>query len=401
MQNLTLSITQLNTYIKQIIDAEEFIQNIGVYGEITNYKVSNGNAYFDIKEEGAQLSCIKFGANFSDFKNGDKVLVTGRLNYHVKLGRLTFVASKIEAYGMGELYQKYLELKKKLQVEGLFDEEFKKPIPKYARNVGVVTSETGAVIRDILHVRNKKNPHTNVYVYPTKVQGVGAEDEIAAGIEFFSTEFPVDVIIVARGGGSFEDLSPFNTEKVARAAFACSLPIISAVGHETDFSLIDFAADFRAPTPSVAGEVAFFDYMEEISRIKNNIESAKYFMEKKLEISKSTLQLETNTIISNIQNRFNVSKQKVLLLSQTSVNKIDNIILQCKNNLDKLVRVLESNNPLEILKKGYMRADKNGNIISSVRDVEIGDEINLRVSDGKLLANIISKGEDKWNTKKL
>ena len=401
MQNLTLSITQLNTYIKQIIDAEELIQNIGVYGEITNYKVSNGNAYFDIKEEGAQLSCIKFGANFSDFKNGDKVLVIGRLNYHVKLGRLTFVASKIEAYGMGELYQKYLELKKKLQVEGLFDEEFKKPIPKYARNVGVVTSETGAVIRDILHVRNKKNPHTNVYVYPTKVQGVGAEDEIAAGIEFFSTEFPVDVIIVARGGGSFEDLSPFNTEKVARAAFACSLPIISAVGHETDFSLIDFAADFRAPTPSVAGEVAFFDYMEEISRIKNNIESAKYFMEKKLEISKSNLQLETNTIISNIQNRFNVSKQKVLLLSQTSVNKIDNIILQCKNNLDKLVRVLESNNPLEILKKGYMRADKNGNIISSVRDVEIGDEINLRVSDGKLLASIISKGEDKWNTKKL
>ena len=395
MQNLTLSITQLNTYIKQIIDAEEFIQNIGVYGEITNYKVSNGNAYFDIKEEGAQLSCIKFGANFSDFKNGDKVLVTGRLNYHVKLGRLTFVASKIEAYGMGELYQKYLELKKKLQDEGLFDEEFKKSIPKYARNVGVVTSETGAVIRDILHVRNKKNPHTNVYVYPTKVQGVGAEDEIAAGIEFFSTEFPVDVIIVARGGGSFEDLSPFNTEKVARAAFACSLPIISAVGHETDFSLIDFAADFRAPTPSVAGEVAFFDYMEEISRIKNNIESAKYFMEKKLEISKSNLQLETNTIISNIQNRFNVSKQKVLLLSQTSVNKIDNIVLQCKNNLDKLVRVLESNNPLEILKKGYMRADKNGNIISSVRDVEIGDEINLRVSDGKLLASIISKGEDK------
>ena len=396
MQNLTLTITQLNTYIKQIIDSEELISNVSVHGEISNFKVSNGNAYFDIKEEGAQLSCIRFGESSSQFKNGDQVLVTGRLNYHIKLGRLTFVANKIEAYGMGELYKKYLELKEKLEEQGIFDERYKKQIPKYAMSVGVVTSETGAVIRDILHVRAKKNPYTTVYIYPSKVQGVNAEDDVVRGIKFFSEEFPVDVIIVARGGGSFEDLAPFNTEKVARAAFECKIPIISAVGHETDFSLLDFAADFRAPTPSVAGEVAFFDFENEVGRIKGNIESAKYFMDKKLKYEKTQVELKVANNLGIVENMFLEDKSKISIMLMSLETAIDKLVAIKTHELEKMIFKLEENNPLTILKKGYAKITRDEDVISSIKNVKLGDEITVQLRDGKFVAEVNDiQGEQK------
>ena len=185
MQNLTLSISQLNNYIKNIFDNEELLIGVSVYGEITNFKISNGIAYFDIKEEGAQLSCVKFSCYSQFAKNGDKVIVTGKLNYHVRLGKLSFVATKVEQYGMGELYKKFLELKARLESEGVFDQSKKQSIPKYVNKIGVVTSETGAVIRDIYHVVKKKNPNTNILVYPAKVQGENAEYEIIKGIKKF------------------------------------------------------------------------------------------------------------------------------------------------------------------------------------------------------------------------
>lgn len=270
METIKLNITQLNTIIKRIIDAEEFLQTISVYGEVTNFKVSAGNAYFDIKEDGAQLACIKFGATDLDIHNGDMVLLTGRLNYYVKTGRLSFIASRIEPYGLGELYKQYLLLKAKLEAEGLFDESRKKELPRFANKVGVVTSETGAVIRDIVHVARKKNPFTDIIVYPARVQGAGAENEIVEGLEYFENS-DVDVVIIARGGGSFEDLAPFNTEKLARKIFECKKPIISAVGHETDFSLSDFVSDMRAPTPSVAAEIAFYDFRLALANLQEKI----------------------------------------------------------------------------------------------------------------------------------
>ena len=364
MQNLTLTITQLNTYIKQIIDAEDLISNVSVYGELSNFKVSNGNAYFDLKEDGAQIACIKFGEQISSFKNGDRVQVTGRLNYHVKLGRLTFVVNKIQAHGLGDLYKKYIELKEKLEKEGVFDDRYKKSIPMFPKKIGVVTSETGAVIRDILHVREKKNKNTAVYVFPSKVQGVGAEDDIVKGIEFFSKDFPVDVIIVARGGGSFEDLAPFNTEAVTRAAFNCSIPIISAVGHETDFSLLDFASDFRAPTPSIAGEVAFFNFYEQVQKIQMNIESIKYFMDKKLKNEKLNVINMINQMSSNIEN-FSISQlTRVKLLIESNNYTVEKIKTNYINKLEKLITIIEQNNPLSILKKGYAKLSIDNKIIS-------------------------------------
>jgi exodeoxyribonuclease VII large subunit len=185
MKTLTLSILQFNTFVKNILDAEEFLSNVSVVGEVTNFKMSGGHAYFDLKEESAMLSCVKFGANDLNIKNGDLITVFGKINFYVKSGRLNFIVSRAQAYGLGELYQNFLLLKEKLEKEGLFREEIKKEIPRYAKRIGVVTSETGAVIRDIINVTKSKNPYTDILVYPSKVQGVGAEDELSAGIEYF------------------------------------------------------------------------------------------------------------------------------------------------------------------------------------------------------------------------
>lgn len=395
MQNLTLTINQLNTYIKQIIDAEDLISNVSVYGELSNYKVSNGNAYFDLKEEGAQISCIKFGESAGLFKNGDRVLVTGKLNYHIKLGRLSFVVNKIEAYGLGELYKKYLELKEKLQSEGIFDERYKKQIPRFPKKIGVVTSETGAVIRDILHVRQNKNPNTNVYIYPSKVQGVGAENDVVNGIRFFENDFPVDVIIVARGGGSFEDLAPFNTELVARAAFECKTPIISAVGHETDFSLLDFAADFRAPTPSIAGEVAFFDYDAEVKKILNCIESIKYFMDKRVVAAKSSVELHAQWLTSSIESLYLKKISELKVLCNQLDNLIDKVVTKKKNKIENVITKIQENNPLNILSKGYSRIEKENKTISSVGQLEVGDTLTVSLKDGEIQTKVMEIKEKK------
>lgn len=388
MQNLTLSITQLNNYIKNIFDNEELLIGVSVYGEVTNFKISNGIAYFDIKEDGAQLSCVKFSAYAPFAKNGDQVIVTGKLNYHVRLGRLSFVASKVEPYGMGELYKKYLELKARLESEGLFDESKKKELPHYARKIGVVTSETGAVIRDIYHVTKKKNPFTDILVYPAKVQGVGAENEIAEGIEFLDKNSDVDVIIVARGGGSFEDLAPFNTEKVARAIFSANKPVISAVGHETDFSISDFASDFRAPTPSVAAEVAVFDYYEELQCLEDKRERLKRTMQRLIEQNVKNVETQVSQIVLNVSNFVNVERKMLENKIDSIVNKVENIVENKNKNLNILVAKLEKSNPLTILKSGYSKLEKDGKIVSSVKNVSVGQTILNSLSDGEIESTI-------------
>ena len=396
MNSLTLSISQLNNYIKNIFDNEELLIGVSVYGEVTNFKISNGIAYFDIKEEGAQLSCVKFSCFAPFAKNGDQVLVTGKLNYHVRLGKLSFVAQKVEPYGMGELYKQFLELKARLESEGIFDQSKKKSIPKFANKIGVVTSETGAVIRDIYHVTRKKNPFTDILVYPSKVQGTNAEKEIAQGIEFLDKNTDVDVIIVARGGGSFEDLAPFNTETVARAIFNCEKPVISAVGHETDFSISDFASDLRAPTPSVGAEVAVFDFYEEIQvleAVKERIsktcdrlvcektERTKNLIEKIVSSISSTTALEKK----DLENRMD---RMVKLASQTVDLKL--------SELNLLTAKLEKSNPLSILKSGYSKVQKDGKAVTSLDQISIGDKIKVLLSDGNI-ESVVSQKEKKYD----
>lgn len=395
MQNLTLSITQLNSYIKNIFDNEELLIGVSVYGEVTNFKISNGIAYFDIKEDGAQLSCVKFSAYYPFAKNGDQVIVTGKLNYHIRLGRLSFVASKVEPYGMGELYKKYLELKATLESEGLFDERYKKQIPKYANKIGVVTSETGAVIRDIYHVTRKKNPFTDILVYPVKVQGIGAEREIAEGIDFLDKNSDVDVIIVARGGGSFEDLAPFNTEIVARAIFSAQKPIISAVGHETDFSISDFASDLRAPTPSVGAEVAVFDYYEELQWLEQFRSDIKKVVENSVEKSVNKVQTAVGQLVQNINNLVSVQEKDIDNQTLLISNAINTLIDNKNKELNVLVAKLEKSNPLSILKNGYSRIESGNSVVSSVLQLKVGDRIKTKMVDGDVISVVESVKEKK------
>lgn len=388
MKTITLSVVQFNTFVKNILDAEEFLTNISVYGEVTNFKLSGGHAYFDLKDESAMLSCVKFGASDLNIKNGDLVTAYGKVNFYVKSGRLNFVVGRVAAAGMGDLYQRFLLLKEKLEKEGLFREEIKKPIPRFAKNIGVVTSETGAVIRDIIHVTRSKNPYVNIIVYPSKVQGTGAEDELSRGIEYFNSRADIDTIIVARGGGSIEDLSPFNTEKIVRAIYASEKPVISAVGHETDFTLCDFASDLRVPTPSVAAEVAVFDYYEQIRNIKLINDNIYYFITKYISENKNNVAASSSAIIDKTKLKIESSKSELILCLKDIESKVQSIFKEKENKMNVLTVLISKMNPLEILKNGYSVIENHGKKISSIKDLNTGDEVQVCLSDGKFDAKI-------------
>ncbi|MBQ4542213.1 MAG: exodeoxyribonuclease VII large subunit [Clostridia bacterium] len=388
MKTITLSVNQFNTFVKNILDAEEFLSNICVYGEVTNFKMSGGHAYFDLKDETAMLSCVKFGANDLNIKNGDLVTAFGKVNFYVKSGRLNFLVGRVSAAGMGDLYQRFLMLKQKLEKEGFFAEEIKKPIPRFAKNLGVVTSETGAVIRDIIHVTRLKNPYTNIIVYPSRVQGSGAEDDIVRGIEYFNTRKDIDTIIVARGGGSIEDLSPFNTEKIVKAIYASEKPVISAVGHETDFTLCDFAADLRVPTPSVAAEVAVFDYFEQLNNIKLINDNNYYFITKIINDRKKETANISSSIIDKTKLKIESSKNQIMMTVKDIESKIELIKKEKENKLSVLTNVISKLNPLEILKSGYAVVENQGKKLTTIKSAKVGDEITINLNDGKFDATI-------------
>lgn len=367
MENRLLSVTQLNSYLRNIIDAETLLQNIAIVGEVSTYQVVRGIAYFTLKDEMSILSCVLFDAErFFTPKVGDKLIVTGSPSYYVKGGKLSFNASKIESYGLGALYQKFLQLKQKLEEEGLFDPAHKKPLPKLPKRVGVVSSETGAVIEDIINVTSRRNAFVDIVLYPVKVQGEKAEYEIANGIAFFNS-YNVDVIIVARGGGSLEDLQPFNTELVARATYESQKPVISAVGHETDFTLIDFVADLRAPTPSAAAELVVADYLAEVNR------------------------LET------LKNRLTVSQtQKIAILESVlgkNVNNLlhflDTLLFKKESQAQLLLNSLNQLNPANLLLQGYAKLEVENQAISSVKQLSVNKEFTARMKDGKIIAKVI------------
>ncbi len=401
MKSLTLTVAQFNTFIKNILSAEEFLYNVQIVGEVTNFKISGSNAYFDLKDDGALLSCIKFDAGFLNIKNGDKVSVCGRINFYVKSGRLNFIVSKIESYGLGALYQKFLELKQKLESEGYFRQDLKKEIPHFAFKIGVVTSETGAVIRDIIHVTRSKNPYTDIVVYPSKVQGQDAEKEIVAGIKYFDGRDDIDTIIIARGGGSLEDLSPFNTEVVVKAIFDCQKPIISAVGHETDFTLCDFASDLRVPTPSVAGEVAVFDYYAEVEQVKSICSYNSYAVSKLISQSKDSLVSTSLWLIDKLNLKLQSSYSNVFSITKDITSLIQSRLGEKKSNLDVVVGALSKQNPLEILKRGYLVVEKNGLKINSAKNLKVGDSLTLKLLDGEVDTIINGVRVKKWNMKKL
>ncbi len=394
MVGMTLTVTQVSNYVKSIFDAEEMLIGVKVVGEITNLKPSSRAIYFDVKDENASLSCVCFDQFLvSSFKFGDKVIVTGKFNYYAKTGKLSFIVSKLEKYGVGELYKQYLELKDKLEKEGLFNSSVKKKLPPYVNKVGVVSSETGAVIKDIIRVAREKNNFSNIVLYPVKVQGVGAENEIVKGIEFLD-KYGCDCIIVARGGGSFEDYQPFNTEVVARAVFNAKTPIVSAIGHENDWSLIDYVADVRAGTPSIASDLVFFSENLLINNLntKLSVPLAKFTL-KNSECLKH-LNEQYKTVINLIKQKINLSLSYVNVAKNSLETILEKKLIAIENALEIKRVALSKSNPAELLNRGYARAFVNNKALNSIAQVNVDSVLQTTLKDG-VIYSVVNKIEEK------
>ena len=384
-----ISVTQINNYIKNIFDAELMLQNIFVYGEIGAYKITNGIAYFNLKDENSLISCVLFGANnFPMFDVGDQVVVRGSVSYYAKGGKLNLNAVSIERFGIGLLYQKFLELKQELEDLGYFDPSHKKPLPARVKRIGVVTSETGAVIRDIIDVTTRRNNSVDIVLYPVKVQGLGAEKEIANGIDFFSNYDKVDIVIVARGGGSLEDLQPYNTMIVADATYRCNKPIVSAVGHETDFTIIDFVSDLRAPTPSAAAELVVNLKSDDVDRLVAYLDEISDKVTKKCDNKIQELNFANMMIAKSFDSKLN-SKKNILtkslnLLEKTMLEKINSYA----EDLHKTKLQLSTYDTKTILNNGYVRVYNKGKIVKSAKNVHISNPLDLMFGDGCVSATV-------------
>ena len=273
MKIRALDVSEANSYIKRILINDPILCNLKIKGEISNFKVhSSGNVYLSLKDQNSKINCVIFRNDYDrnlNLENGTKVIASGYISVYERDGSYQLYIKHIEIAGIGNLYIEFNKLKEKLQKEGLFDYKYKKPIPKIPKSIGVVTSPTGAVIRDIINVTKRRYPKVHIKLYPVKVQGEGAKDEICEGIRFFNEIHKVDTIIIGRGGGSIEDLWAFNEEEVARCVFESKIPIISAVGHEIDFTICDFVSDMRAPTPSAAAEIATPDVDDLYFKLEN------------------------------------------------------------------------------------------------------------------------------------
>lgn len=395
MEYNPISVTDLNKYIKDKVDGDEFLNNVLVKGEISNFKDHyTGHKYFTLKDENSLIKCVMFKSyamhlNFVP-KDGMKVMILGSVSVFERDGVYQIYAKAMRQDGLGSLYEAYEKLKANLEKEGLFDEAHKKKIPFMPNTIGVLTSNTGAVIRDIINVSTRRNPNVHIRLYPVPVQGPGAAEKIANGIKFMNENHLADVLIIGRGGGSLEDLWPFNEEIVARAIYDSEIPIISAVGHETDFSISDFVADLRAPTPSAAAELA----VANISDVKYTLEQYnnryKNALKKKIEVMR--LSYEKCMARPAFKNPTQKINEKLMVVDMKVKSLQTSINLKLKEERTKFVKEvarLDSLSPLKTLSRGYsIVTTQNGNIAKSVEDLKKDDEVKIRLIDGEKQAKI-------------
>lgn len=383
------TVSQINRIIKDLIDNEVILEDIAITGELSSFSITRNIAYFTLKDNDNLLSCVQFGAK-QEFKIGDMVQCRGNIKYYPKGGKLTFNALSIGLCGQGELYQQFLELKSKLEKEGLFDQSHKIPLPRFISSIGVVTSKTGAVLQDIKNVSKRRNPNLDIYVYDAQVQGKFAVNDVIQGITYFDNFSDVDVIIVARGGGSIEDLMPFNNEELARVAYICNKPLISAVGHETDFSILDFVADLRAPTPSAAAELVAFDNDELIRYIKD----IKNSIQNKVEMQFQEQLMKTNLLLSEIEKHINLQINDEILAINNLLNRLDKNIDDKINStiysVNMIQNTLDKLNPMKLLSAGYSYVSKNGQSIN-FSNTFVGDTVDITTKSAKFKAKIEDK----------
>lgn len=388
------TVEQINNYIRNMFDTDFVLNRVSVTGEVSNCKYHpSGHIYFTVKDNNNALAVIMFAGSRGglDFRleNGMKIVVTGKITVFARDGKYQLYASKIEPAGRGELYEKYLALKKELEEMGMFDAMYKQPIPYYSAKVGVVTASTGAAIQDIINVSKRRNPYVQIVLYPALVQGDGAVESVCRGIAALE-RYGVDVMIVGRGGGSIEDLWAFNDEKVARAIFECGVPVISAVGHETDFTIADFVADMRAPTPSAAAELAVCD----MEQLMNRIDAYRGRLNDRIHGIIDNIRYRTDSYRARLEalspaGIIERRKHDILLKSRQLDTLMNNIINNRRNELKIRAAKLEALSPIARLTGGYSYVeDSNGAAVTSVDMTTVGDILTVNVSDGIIHAAV-------------
>lgn len=419
------SVTQVNSYIKNMFSQDFLLRRLSVKGEVSNCKYhSSGHIYFTLKDRGGTLAAVMFasqrrGLGFR-LEEGQQVVVKGTVDVYERDGKYQLYAQEIELAGRGDLYMKFEKLLRELEEMGMFDARYKRSIPRYAKTVGVVTAPTGAAVRDIINISKRRNPYVQLVLYPALVQGEGAKDSIVEGIRTLDA-MGLDVLIVGRGGGSIEDLWAFNEEEVARAIFACNTPVISAVGHETDVTVSDYVADLRAPTPSAAAELAVFDYgqfLTDLEARKRKLDREMGFF---LDSVKGRLKHdELKLRLYHPQHIINEKRQRLAdiedYMNRRMMTEIENDKRRTEQQKDALVRLMERRldsdkkrlavisgtmwglSPLKKLSQGYgFVTDESGERLASVKQAPVGSKIHVQVADGKLTANVEeSKEAEGW-----
>ena len=393
MNDKYLTISQINEYVKMRIDSDANLKKVFLKGEVSNFKNhTRGHLYFTLKDDDSRISAVMFASQAAylkfDPEDGMNVLVEGRISCYPSQGTYQIYVDKMEMDGLGNLYLEFEKLKKKLSEEGLFDEKYKKPIPKYPKRIGIVTADTGAAIKDILSTIKRRYPICETILFPSLVQGAGAAPDVAKQIKE-AQNYDLDILIVGRGGGSIEDLWAFNEEIVARAIFDSKVPVISAVGHEIDYTIADYVADLRAPTPTGAAEMA----VPVISEVKNNIDNYKIRLRENIikTLKQSQLRLDKvkdSFILTNPLAMYEVKEEK-LNNYITVLNKYINEILTNKKHLLKLdLNSLKLLNPINIMEKGYSLVKVDDKIIKDTKDLKVNDKLDIKLYKGEVVAEV-------------
>ena len=387
------SVGQVNNYIKRMFSEDFLLKSISIKGEVSNCKYhSSGHIYFTLKDETGTISAIMFagyrrgGLNFQ-MKEGDKVIVTGSVEIYERDGKYQIYAKTIELDGEGNLYLQFEALKKQLEEMGMFAPEYKRPIPKFVKNVGIVTASTGAAIQDIRNIATRRNPYVQLILYPALVQGDGAAESIVKGIQALEQQ-AVDVIIVGRGGGSIEDLWAFNEEIVAHAIFNCSVPVISAVGHETDWTIADYVSDLRAPTPSAAAELAVFDYRLTKQKIAEHKIHLDHCLKRSVFMARERLEhKKTRLRMVSPQNRLNENRRRLMDMEAKIAERMKYIFTEKRHQLIVLAKTLDGYSPAKKISSGYAYVENEKNqSIRSVTMVKPQDQITIHITDGSVKA---------------
>ncbi len=397
----TVTVKQLNLFVKSLIEGDMRLNDIYVVGEISNFKnhYASGHLYFTLKDNDASIRCVMFRGFASQVKfrieDGLKVILRGRVSIYEKDGQYQFYAEEMHPDGLGDISLQFEQIKERLSKEGLFDTENKRPIPKFPKRIAVITSPTGAAVQDIMNILSRRWKLSEIVLCPVSVQGENAVPEMLDALERVYSLSNCDLIIIGRGGGSIEDLWAFNSEALARKIYESPIPVISAVGHETDFTICDFVADLRAPTPSAAAELAVPDKTEILGKLKNYSSLLKTNLENKLNTEKSRYGILENSVYLKkpIQAIIESRQQNTDLLTDRLLLTYKNRLNDYKNRMSNNFAKLDALSPLKVLARGYSVAQKGEKVVSSIDDLNCGDDFSLRLSDGTLHCTVNSKGE--------